>query len=173
MKRSLDETIQWRLGHIRQQIARCQDLEERGYDAFMEDWALQAAAKDTLETIGEAVAGMQDAAGLTGNDMPEPLNTINLPWSAMKRFRDKASHRYYELDYSKQIWAFLENNIPDLESELDKVCDREGNIFPKQNEKLHIEMLKKSVSVKNVCGSRNTVDGEPCQHPPGCSIKGH
>lgn len=105
---------------IRDELANAADLVCRGRTRFDDDWVLQRAGKDIIETIGEAIAAIQVAHDMTGNAVPEPYAELAIPWQALKRMRDRTTHGYREVDWGI-VWETLATELPAVQRELDRI----------------------------------------------------
>ncbi len=122
MRKNPEDILELRVGHIEEQVEHASELVERGKELFDNDWVHRAAAKDLIETIGEAVAAIQTAYNLDGNNMPPPLDELEVPWRAMKRMRDRTTHGYHHVDWVL-VWSTLETDLPSLGRALAAVED--------------------------------------------------
>ncbi len=177
MNDDFKKIVEFRLGHIREQIEDCFDIIEEGKELFDDKRYIRKGSKDCLETIGEAVNAISKAykkkEGIKeeGLFLPDYLSGLDVEWDKIKGLRNFGSHEYYKVDYD-MFWNLMDNRIPELESELDKVCSSSGeliiDVFYKKP-----KMKQGSSPIKRFCGSLNTKGKKPCKNPVGCSIKGH
>lgn len=81
------------------------------WEEFSKDPLLQDAVVRRLEIIGEA-------SGRVSNETQKKYS--QLPWQAMKGTRNRVIHEYdsIELDI---IWDIIQNDLPHLASELEKI----------------------------------------------------
>lgn len=86
---------------------------------FKENRLIQDAVIRNLEIIGEAA---KNVSGRTKNDYSQ------IPWKQMAGMRDKLIHNYMGVDLDA-VWNTVEEIIPDLRNELEKVIEsfEDGN----------------------------------------------
>ncbi len=109
-----------RIAHIRLEVDQAVDIVARGREAFDADFVLGYAGTKLVENVGEAIASIQNAYGMEGNDMPAPLDGLDVPWRAIKGMRNNTAHQYWKVDLGV-VWDALEKNIPQLAAALDTV----------------------------------------------------
>jgi uncharacterized protein with HEPN domain len=87
------------------------------WDEFSTDPMLQDAVVRRLEIVGEA-------SGRVSNETQKKYS--HLPWQAMKGTRNKIIHEYdsIELDI---IWDIINQDLPHLVSELEKIISNDSN----------------------------------------------
>ena len=87
----------------------------KSWEKFSKDTLLQDAVVRRLEIIGEAAGRVSTA---TQKKYPK------LPWQAMKGTRNRVIHEYdsIELDI---IWDIVQNDLPFLVKELEKIVSSE------------------------------------------------
>ena len=153
-----------RLEHIRIEIDKAADIVARGREAFDADFVLSYAGTKLVENIGEAASAIQIAYGMEGNDMPAPLDGLDVPWSAIKGMRNLTSHQYWLVDHDT-VWGALKDDIPHIAGQLDGI-----SIGTDPDVAAAVGM---PATPAGVCGSVNTDTGQPCQNPRGCSIPSH
>ena len=87
----------------------------KSWDKFKKDSLLQDAVVRRLEIIGEASGRVS-----TATQKKHP----HLPWQAMKGTRNRVIHEYDSIDLDV-IWDILENDLPFLVKELEKIVPAE------------------------------------------------
>ncbi len=100
MSRSDDE----RLNDILHAARRLSEITAAGREAFDSDWVRSAAAERMLLIIGEAAGKLSDEAKSSRPD---------IPWAAMRAFRNFVVHEYHKVDY-ELLWEAMSHDIPQL-----------------------------------------------------------
>ncbi|CAN5851259.1 DUF86 domain-containing protein [soil metagenome] len=81
------------------------------FESYRQDEQMIDATLHNLEIIGEAAKNIpQD----TRSSYPD------IPWRNMARFRDVIAHHYFGINL-ETVWDIVENELPNLLSELDTV----------------------------------------------------
>lgn len=78
-------------------------------ESFLTDAKTQSAVIMQLTLIGEVAKKIS----------AKTQKTINLPWKDISSFRDRAIHRYYEIDLDV-VWNTILTDIPILKRELQR-----------------------------------------------------
>ncbi len=91
-------------------------MEGRGRAALLEDPTNSRAIVRSLEVIGEAVKKLPDEVR---SKYP------HVEWADMAGMRDVLIHHYFGIDYDI-VWDVLQNEIPDLYHELQRMITLEG-----------------------------------------------
>lgn len=100
MSRSDDE----RLSDILHAARRLSEITAQGREAFDSDWVRSAAAERMLLIIGEAAAKLSEETKSAHRD---------IPWAAMRAFRNFVVHEYHKVDYGL-LWEAMSRDIPHL-----------------------------------------------------------
>jgi uncharacterized protein with HEPN domain len=87
----------------------------KSWDKFKKDSLLQDAVVRRLEIMGEA-------SGRVSAETQKKYR--HLPWQAMKGTRNRVIHEYDSIDLDV-IWDIIENDLPFLVRELEKIVPAE------------------------------------------------
>lgn len=85
------------------------------FESYRQDEQKIDATLHNLEIIGEAA-----------KNVPQDIRASypNIPWRNMARFRDVIAHHYFGINL-ETVWDIVENELPELLSELDSVITDE------------------------------------------------
>ena len=105
------------LRHIAHECGYLMQLKEgRDRAALLDDPTNSRAIVRSLEVIGEAVKKLPDEVR---SKYP------HVEWADMAGMRDVLIHHYFGVDYDI-VWDVLQNEIPDLHHELQRMITLEG-----------------------------------------------
>jgi uncharacterized protein with HEPN domain len=106
-----------RLKHILDAIASIETYLE-GFDEhkFGKDKLRQDRVIRQLEIIGEATKNLTDKLR---EENPQ------IPWRKAAGIRDRLAHGYYEISL-KIIWDTVQNDLPTLKTEIEKILEEES-----------------------------------------------
>lgn len=95
-----------------------QFIEDVDREDFEQNIGVQFQVIRALEIIGEAATTLSDAF-----QQAHPT----LPWSLMKRMRNRLIHAYFNVDLAI-VWDTLQDNLPSMIPELQRIlADEESN----------------------------------------------
>lgn len=97
--------------HIRECIGRIREYTADGEDAFYADTKTQDAVLRNLQTLAESTGRLSDSL---------KASRPNVNWRSITGFRNVAVHDYLGIDL-KQVWAIVEQDLPDLEQEIEAI----------------------------------------------------
>lgn len=89
-----------------------------GKEDFLKDRRTQQAVVLNLMTIGEAAARVANERRDFATAHPE------IPWAQMRGMRNRMVHGYFDIDLNI-VWDTVQSSLPELESQLLKVTERE------------------------------------------------
>ena len=105
----------FRLKHILESIDKINSIsKDLSHEKFAENWILQDAVIRNLEVIGEASNHIDDELK---NEYPE------VAWNEIRGLRNIIAHVYFEID-TKQIWNTIQDNIPELQSQIQQILKK-------------------------------------------------
>jgi uncharacterized protein with HEPN domain len=100
-----------RIQHIRECVSRILRWTTGGKDEFHSNEMMQRAVVHELQVIGEAAKALS----------PDfRARHPRIPWKSMAGLRDVLVHDYDTID-AEEVWLVVQNDIPSLERELDKL----------------------------------------------------
>lgn len=105
------------LRHIRSECDYLLELgRDRDRDALLGDATFSRAIVRSLEVIGEAV-----------KKLPAEMRASypEVAWSDIAGMRDVLIHHYFGIDYDI-VWSVLQNEIPELHHQLQRIIRQEG-----------------------------------------------
>ena len=103
------------LKHISDAISRIEEYTQGvGYEDFMDNHLIQDGVIRQIEIIGEATKRLSD-------EIREKYPHI--PWKDIAGMGDKLIHGYFGVDLGA-VWDTVEEDIPLLKSETEKIIDR-------------------------------------------------
>lgn len=99
------------IDQILESIAKIEDfIGEMASEQFHTDAKTQSAVILQLMLIGEVSKKISE----------ETKNTINLPWKDIAGFRDRAIHKYFEVDLDV-VWTTVTDDLPLLDEALKRI----------------------------------------------------
>ena len=103
------------LKHISDAISRIEEYTQGvGYEDFMDNHLIQDGVIRQIEIIGEATKRLSD-------EIREKYPHI--PWKDIAGMGDKLIHGYFGVDLGA-VWDTVEDDIPLLKSETEKIIER-------------------------------------------------
>lgn len=100
-----------RLRDIREAVERIEKYANRGRQAFDSDELIQTWVLHHLQIIGEAVRALSE-------EKKEEAAAIE--WSKIIGMRNILVHNYFAID-KELVWAVIENDLPVVRTEIDKL----------------------------------------------------
>lgn len=103
------------LDNIRECIENIEIYTSEGEEVFKQSRLIQDAVIRNLEIIGEAT-----------KRLPEEFRAqyTQVSWKTMAGLRDVLIHDYLKVDINR-VWKIIEINLPDLETQIKAIIDRE------------------------------------------------
>ena len=92
------------LAYIQESIARIDQYQSGGKEAFLDQPIVQDAILRRLETLANAASHLSDNLKARHSE---------IPWRAIYGFRNVAAHGYLELDIGR-VWNTIELHLPVL-----------------------------------------------------------
>jgi uncharacterized protein with HEPN domain len=86
---------------------------------FLDDNTLKRAFARSLEIIGEAVKNLSNRL---------VIENPQVPWRNIAGMRDKLIHGYFSVNY-KLVWDVVKNILPEFKSQLQKIVDKNPELF--------------------------------------------
>lgn len=100
-----------RLRDIREAIQRIEKYADRGRPAFDSDELIQTWVLHHLQIIGEAVRSLSEK---------KKEEAAAIEWPKIIGMRNILVHNYFAID-RELVWAVIENDLPALKIEIDKL----------------------------------------------------
>ena len=113
-----------KLEKIIESLDRIKQYTKDGEDKFFNDYLIQDGVVRNFQVVGDAIKDLSD-------DLKQ--KNPDVEWKEAARFRDKVTHHYLDVDFSK-VWNAVQNDVEPLRAKVYDIHQRLIYRVPGQRE---------------------------------------